>query len=179
MLKKSLAAIVLFGAASTANAGLISLNFDGTVSSDSYIESDVIFNPVTTTSCAGFTSVLCIEADPTSFHMNGDLFDLNSLFIEQNDFAAAKFIGNTTTQNYEYILSEGQTGLVELYWTGLTSVDIILGDASSAFVRSQQDTPTLVISSMEINRVPEPTSLALIGAGLLGFGARKLMKKSS
>jgi hypothetical protein len=119
----------------------------------------------------GVLSYADLSAFTFHFPGSGATFDL--AFINSGGFAARNFEFDTSTDTFNFATTSGlsspltaiRTGPVDGFWVGDNG---FIGDYSSG-----HSSNIGAFANVEVDRVPEPATLALVGVGIVGIGYQR------
>jgi len=128
---------------------------------------------------SGYSNGL-VSADNVAFNANGDpaqigggLFDLNSAYLTGawNDglqLEVQGFIGSTLIYDNTYTVNTAGPTLINLNYLGIDEANFISfgGTHNSSFAVGGEQ---FAVDNLNVTLVPEPTSMWLLAAGILGM----------
>lgn len=164
-------AMLFCSAFQSANATLMTLDFDGTSSGTSYTEAGMTILATSTelVRTNGKWYLDCCDAGPETFSLTtGGIFDLVSVFrshVDSSDPVVwVGYLNGTQVATQSYNSGQGNV----FNFSGFTGLDLVTVSVAGSWTDSSFDRLTYEASS-----IPEPTSIALLAIAFAGFAASR------
>lgn len=174
---KAAATLLAVGIAGMSSASASVMTFGTPGSYASYTEAGMTINPILGSTAVAISGgewdLPCCNAGSYNFELTtGGLFNLQSVFFSHSDsgdpITFRGFVG--ATEIVSQVVNGSNVGLVN--FSGFAGLDRVTINVAGQFRDPDMDNLTFQAS------VPEPASMLLFGAGLLGLGAIRRARRA-